>query len=436
MSDAGEPRPQSPVRLVSALLVVVVTCLTGCASGNDSVESGEPSVFDALPEPKKEERRKSPAVTQIGREILPRTGLVVRGHTVRVSQARGVELGRFEVEEVLRSVPWDQLPDSMGKPVLTVLCGEPGMIPRPGQEAILLVARRVRSSNHDIVQVVPIGGTGGAERLAAYRTYLEIESLPLEDERVDALLAYLRVAVKDPRRWTRNNAALEFGSLARARPDDLGADVVDVLRSATRRGNRGVVQLSLQSALARAERNVGRAPRVPEPVLVERPDLSPFTVRFDASVDAAERRLIVMEAALELESAAVPLLRRALDDGDARVREAAAAAAGQLRIAGMGEALVPLLTRGEPLPVRRSAVRALGHLRYAAAVPSLAVLASADSIVGEDACYALARVRNSEAIVAIGKLLSTSDGERRELLEFLLSDAFADQERALGRPID
>ncbi len=416
------------------------SALSACSSTGptgDGVSDLDPTAFDtAASAAEPSTRRKSPAVTQIGREILPRAGMVVRGRTIGVSRVRGTEVARFEVDEVLRSVPWDQLPESTDAPVLTVFSGEPGMMPGAGREAIILVSRRVRSPNHDLVQVVPIEGTGGPERLHAYRRYLEIESLPREAERVAALLEYLSTAVTDSRRWTRDNAALEFGSLATARPDDLGASVVNVLRSATFRSNSSVVQRSLQKALSIAERNTSRAPPAPVAVVSRKDDLAPYVARYDAEVDAAERRLIVMEAGIDLQADAAPLLRRALDDRDERVREAAAATAGQLQITAISDALLPLLTRGEPLPVRRSTVRALGYLRATQAVPNLAILARADGVLGDDACYALGRVRSPEAVTIMGELLATAVGERRGLLEFLLSDTFVEQERALGRPLD
>jgi HEAT repeat protein len=433
------PPPKSSRRWLAVAIGVIGTFgLIGCTSTSTAESDLDPSVFDtrAETEPKPE---KVPAVTQIGREILPRTGMVVLGTTERVSSLHGTEIGRFEVEEVLRSVPWDQMPDSVGTPTLTVFCGEPGMIPRRGRRAILLVRRRVGSLNHDVVQVVPITGPGGGERLDAYRRYLEIEGLPVEEERVEALLAYLRTAVRDSRRWTRDNAALEFGSLARFRPRDLGADDVPILRRASLRGNTAVVKRSLQTALSVAERNASRGPRGPRgpaPTVSRADELVPFTARFDTASDAAERRKILLEAAIALEVDAAPLLRRALDDPDPLVREAAAASAGQLRIQAVGSALLPLLSRDEPLPVTRSTVRALGHLRVADAVPTLAVLARNEGQLGDDACYALARIRNNEASAAMAQLLSSAKGERQELIEYLLTDAFVEQERALGRPID
>jgi hypothetical protein len=438
--DAGAPEPPDPgIRRAAPGLVVILALLVGCATGtrgsSDDSEHVDPSVFDT-PVERADPPKKRPAVTQIGREILPRTGMVVRGRTQRLSNVRGTEVARFEVEEVLRSVPWDQLPDAVGSPILTVFCGEPGMLPRVGVEALLLVARRVRSPNHDVVQVVPIAGSGGAERLAAYKAYLEIESVQSEEERVEALRSYLHRAVRDSRRWTRDNAALEFGSLARFRPYDLGSDDVGVLRNAAMRSNSAVVQRSLQTALAVAERNNTRAPRVPVPEVPNEELLAPFTVSYGAATDPADRRKIVLEAAVELEAGAAPLLRVALDDEDARVREAAVASAGQLRITAVGDALLPLLSREEPLPVRRSTVRAIGHLRVADAVPSLAILARGEGELGSDACYALGRIRTSEAITAMGQLLAGATGERLELIEYLLTDAFVEQERALGRPID
>ena len=86
--------------------------------------------------------------------------------------------------------------------------------------------------------------------------------------------------------------------------------------------------------------------------------------------------------------------------------------------------------------MRRSLVRALGYIREPRAVPTLQALARARGELGDDACYALARIRDEAAIGALGRLLTGADDKRRELLEFLLSDGFVEQEATLGRPID
>jgi hypothetical protein len=130
MTDEEQPRAKSPIRALSrslplaALFLSVVSLsvvsLGGCVSASDAedpVGNLDPSVFDvAGADEQPKQRPKTEAVTQIGREILPQAGMVVRGHTTRVSRVRGTEVARFEVEEVLRSVPWDQLPDTMGTP--------------------------------------------------------------------------------------------------------------------------------------------------------------------------------------------------------------------------------------------------------------------------------------------------------------------------------
>lgn len=432
----------SRTRLPDALLPAVLLVVGACASGDaPATEEPAPSVFDRVDanEPVRKPQ-KSPAVTHLGREVLPEVGLVIRGRTQSISAALGgVEIARFEVEEVLRELPWDRLPEEGGPHVLTVFCGEPGMLPRAGEEAVLLVARRPRSPNHDAVQVIELDDRQGAERLEALREYLAVEAIPDEPGRSAALLAYLRTAVRDGRKWTRSNAAREYGSLARARPDDLGRDDAIVLRTAVLGAGEMDVRIALQVALEVAERNT----RAPAPLALPgasepapgAASLDTWLGRFLETRDPLERRQVVLDAAVELEDAATPLLRRALADDDARVREAAVASAGQLGLRSMGGDLVPLLAAEQPAPVVRSVVRALGYLREPTAVPTLQALARGSGELGDDACYALARIRSDDAVTALARLLADARGARQELLEFLLSDTFLEQERGLGRDL-
>ncbi len=438
--------PPSPRRAVAWLVVAAaVLSATGCttdSAGEPQPETGvRPSVFDAVgAAPAAPELR--PAVTHLGREVLPHVGLVVRGRARRLSRALGgVEVVRFHVDEVLRSAPWDRVPDTTDGPILTVFCGEAGMLPRVGDEAVLLVARRPRSPNHDVVQVIDLSGRDGPERLAALRTYLAIEEIQDDVERARALRDYLRRAVRDRRKWTRSNAALEYGSLAAARPEDLGVDDAAVLRTAVLGAGERDVRLALQRALGAAERNTREPPRIAMPgaagpAVDDAPDLDMYMLRYLETRAPLERRQVVVDAALVLEDGAVPLLRRALSDDDPRVREAAAAAAGQLRLTTLGHDLLPMLARDESLVVRRSVVRALGYVRETSAVPTLQALGRADGEIGRDACFALARIRDAAAVTALGRLLRTAEDERREDLEFLLSDAFVQQEVQFGRPLD
>ena len=115
------------------------------------------------------------------------------------------------------------------------------------------------------------------------------------------------------------------------------------------------------------------------------------------------------------------------------MREAAAAAAGEVGIADAVPRLVPLAATDRSPPVRRSCVMALGHLRAASAVGTLAGLAASDPEVGREAMFALARIRDAAAVAELRRLgASSGDAERRKLVDFLLSDDFVRQERAMG----
>jgi HEAT repeat protein len=105
-------------------------------------------------------------------------------------------------------------------------------------------------------------------------------------------------------------------------------------------------------------------------------------------------------------------------------------------VEGLDDELLTLLVSDEPAPVRRSAIRALGYLRSEPAVPALTAIAGGQGTLGRDACFALARIRSPVAVESLSARLSAeADPEWRELLEFLVSPDFVEQERGLGRDL-
>ncbi|MEJ5343928.1 MAG: HEAT repeat domain-containing protein [Chloroflexus sp.] len=118
----------------------------------------------------------------------------------------------------------------------------------------------------------------------------------------------------------------------------------------------------------------------------------------------------VAEALAKLGIPAVPALVQALGDGDADVREAAAAALGRIGDAAAVPALVPVLRDGYA-DVREAAAAALGQIG-APAVPALVqALGDGDANVRRAAAAALGQIGDAAAVPALVRALG--DGERQ-----------------------
>jgi hypothetical protein len=167
----------------------------------------------------------------------------------------------------------------------------------------------------------------------------------------------------------------------------------------------------------------------------------------DAADDPDARRAAVADAAA-LGDGARPLLETALRDAHPAVRAEAAIAvmaamgveqagsaaesSGSEPRAAVGAVLLERLAVEPDATVRGFVVRALGRLHVHGAVRSLGALATNDGELGREACFALARIRTPEALAALA-VDEGASAERRELVEFLTSDAFLEQERRLER---
>lgn len=96
--------------------------------------------------------------------------------------------------------------------------------------------------------------------------------------------------------------------------------------------------------------------------------------------------------------------------------------------------LLPMTASDASAGVRRTCVIALGHMRYAAAVDTLAGLAASDAGLSREAMFALGRIRDPAALEKLRELRTGGGDERKRLADFLLSDEFVQQERAMGAP--
>ena len=375
-------------------------------------------------------------VTHLGRTVIPRTDLVVLGRVAALAPLpAGAELARVEATEVLLGDP-----DAAGR-ALRVLSASTGVLPGAGTDAVFFLARLEGATNHELVQVAPLADAEAPERLEALRTLLAIEATTSPADRQAALLSHLRAGVVDERPWTRWNAAREYAAFAEARPEALDDADRDALEKALASSRDRRLRELLSATLAVAGGGSGGA-TLPPPAGAPRSSAAESAAAADiaaleqrlvaAGTSSVDRRSIVVDAAVRHGAAGRAVFARALDDPDPAVREAGAAAVGQLDVAELEPRMASLLTSEPSLQVRRTVVTALGYLRSTASVPTLALLAGPDSAFAREALFALARIRSPDALARLEELrLGARDPERRSTIEFLLSERFVEQERTL-----
>lgn len=388
-------------------------------------------------------------VTHLGRTVLDDCDLVLRGRVIRLDvPVAGAELAEIEPLETFRSGN----PDGEGVTgSLHVLCGAEGKLPRAGQQGIFFLRTRRGSSSHVLVEVSPLEDKDGAARLEALRHYVRIEDIADRGERVTALLTYLRSALGSGSRWTRDNAVREYAAFAQREAHSLSAEDARALMSARSR----VRDPDISSLLDRALSAVPATPRAP----VRRDDsatraaagapVAVYVRRYREAQDDPDARRAAVADASALGANARPLFEIALADAHPAVRAEATvavmAAMGlgtEARAEGAGEAsadrkaiallLQERLTEEPETRVRAYVIRALGRLHVDDAVASLTALAGQDGELGREACFALARIRTPRALEALAAVLNgATDAERRDVIQFLRSDAFLEQERLL-----
>lgn len=367
-------------------------------------------------------------VTHVGRSVLAKCHKMVVAKVVTVRPAGpGAEIARIEESEVL----WG--PPETDEGPYAVLCGGRGLSPPPGASALFLL-RLLPAGDYEALEVAPLGDADGPVRLRTFRRILEIESAADAESRHAALLAYLRGAVVSDEAWIRSNAVREYAAYTKAFPGRLRTEDGAAIARALPMLRDAELKRLAQRALDRAPSAAPAKPSAPRTATsAPAADLGPFTKRFDdAPRDPAERRRAVLEAAARLDAAAGPLVARGLADPEAVVREASAAAAGEAGIAALVPTLLPLLVTDPSVAVRTTVVIALGHLGAASAVESIAGLARSEPAFERETLFALGRIRNDAAMAHLRALRGTGDTERARLVDFILSEDFVRQERAMG----
>lgn len=368
-------------------------------------------------------------VTHLGRTVLRSSHKMVVARVVSILPTpTATEVARIEEEELL----WGPAePDDRPYPVL---CGAVGLSPRAGRRALFLL-RLLPRGEYEAFEVAPLDDADGPARLQAFRKFLEIEALPDAAARRDALLVHLRAAVAAPDAWTRANAIREYAAFSKAFPGALRREDGPVLAAVVARVREPELRRLAERALDRVPQTQRPAPAGGAAATAAglSAALAPFVERFEnARKDPAARRRVVVEAAAQLDRGAEALVARALGDADASVREAAAAAAGGTGMAVAGPRLLAMAGSDESGPVRTTCVIALGHLRAVAAVETLAGIARSDPDRAREAMFALARIRDSTALAKLRDLGAEGAEDDRRLAEFLVSDDFVRQEKAMG----
>jgi HEAT repeat protein len=124
----------------------------------------------------------------------------------------------------------------------------------------------------------------------------------------------------------------------------------------------------------------------------------------------------------------------------AAAAEALGASGAEGPSAGAGPALLRSLQSDADPAVRAAAAEALGTLRIEEAVPSLRAAARGEAATSRSALFALARIRSGAALEALRAVRDEAGApdaeaarERRDLVDFLLSEDFLRQEEALRR---
>jgi hypothetical protein len=350
----------------------------------------------------------------------------------RTPGLRGAEIVRVAEQETL----WGPGHED-GDPALYVTAGEVGVLPATGARALFLL-RLLPSGNYEAIDVAPLDDADGATRLDCFRRILAIEATPDAAARRSALLEWLRACVSGGDRWARDYAVREYAAVADAFPGALrapdGDALVRVLPSLRDPGLRRLGQRALDAvktdAPGAARATTAAAPRR----VVPRVDLTAYEERFRAK-DPGERRKAVLDAVVAHGAAAESLVERALADADPVVREAGVTSAGETGMTGLGDKVFATYATETHPVARRSLVVAIGKLRVRAAVPVLAEIAAGGGTLWREASFALGRIRDEMALARLATIGRTaSDAERAKLAEFLRSDDFLRQEKALGAP--
>ena len=411
--------------------------LVACSSG-DTVTSGNGSGGTIVPastmadllgdaEDVAAKPRVSGAVTHLGRTILPRSHLVLRGRVHRIIRPiHGTELAEVDCVEVFRG-------DLAENQRIRLFCGEEGKLPRAGQEGVFFAELRKGTFHARIVEVSPLEDNDAGTRLRTLRTYLEIEALPTRAERLVALLAHLRKAVRSRNRWTRHNAIREYAALASREGHVLANDDAKALGNARLRTTDETVAQLLDRALSAVRLRPASATNRLKPRKPVVADLTALTARYESASEAADRQG-AMEQAGRLGALARPLIERGMTDVDIGVRIAAAESAAKTEDPGLGAAIHARLAIEREITVRGLLVRALGKVKFEDGRATLVALAVANGRLAREALFALARIRSPGALEDLQRLARESaEQERKDLVAFLVSEAFLEQERLLDR---
>jgi hypothetical protein len=374
------------------------------------------------------------AVSVLGRGVLGRSSLLIRGKVVRSgAMGFGVEVGTLEVLETLRGTA-----PAGGR--IQVLTSEKDYFRRLPGEALFFVKPLRGGERFEPVAVMDLADGTGDVRLAAVRRVLTVEALP-----VAARAAAMRLVVLESLDagdvWTRSNGARELAHLTSVAP---GCFTPEDRRALARRA-AGAEETALRPFLIEAADRL----RAAEERGVLAPDTAPRTSALAAALqrqvredpDPVRRCEAVESLTASGGTAEADLLASVLEkDSAATVRAKVASALSRLPLTeSSSRALTAAASQDGDATLRALAIESLGFLKVEAAVPLLERRARSS---GDDlslCLYALARIGSPAAKAALDALhgAANGSGERprktRLLIEFLRSKEFTEQETLLRR---
>ena len=381
-----------------------------------------------------------PPVTYLAEAVLSRCDLVVRARIVeRKTFATGVTVATVEVIDVISGTEKRRR--------LPVTTGDPRTIAGSFPDGVLFLRRHTRGAPYELIQQFRLLDDVGRARLAALRQYVAAQALPTADARVARMREIHLENVSSGDAWTRGNAIRELSWFTRHWPGVFTAEDRRLLLEVREGVGETTLRELLEGCLHRidaalVERGDGADPS-PAVAGDGKEDSEEYAQALDRArtegVPVAERREALERLARRWPGRAGVDVEPFLDDPARELRQRAGCLLGELGHAPSAARLIETLRReGEDPDVRRETIRALGNLGAAAATEALAA-AIAEPALRRAALYALAQIgtdRAREVLAAARARFGSLDSEAAERLrkyfDFLDSEAFRKQERALA----
>ncbi|MCU0724231.1 MAG: HEAT repeat domain-containing protein [Planctomycetes bacterium] len=368
-------------------------------------------------------------VTRMGKTLLPRSDLVVRGAAVRSSRlGAGVTVVRFAVADPLHGRPAGD--------TVTILADNPEVCPAPGLSCVLFLAR-LSGDRYRIVERMDLAGVDGAAKLKTLRAYLAIEEMTDPVEKRRALRALLLENLISGDNFLVYSSARELAHFTEENAGLFTPEDAAILAGKRQTARDPLLTDLLTTSLERLPPPPGAEETAPPiPRALRSPEFERLAAAFEKGIEDVEERRSALAAlcARHLRHAG-PILLAALSDPDPVVREMAAREAGEAGLAEAVKPLIALLGREKDREVLRGVIQGLGLLRSEEAFASISAFAADAGLVRAVATAAM-RIGTTGAVDFV-RGLRASRGEKEpelaDFLDFLLSERFVEQEAVLAR---